>query len=136
MSLNEFKPAQLRERGFVEIASGVWRKTGPQDDDPRPPASNVEPSSRREPKRKNAHKSGRKKALQKGIRYRLVVHSYRTKLIDMSNPYLKALEDCLTSYGVIPDDGPEFCDQPIFLETKVMPGDERTKVTVLAYHQK
>ena len=53
--------------------------------------------------------------------------------MDPSNACFKALEDCLTTNGVIPDDGPQFCDQPIFLQTLVPKGQERTDIEVLAY---
>ena len=57
---------------------------------------------------------------------------------------MKQIEDCLTSpqgrkkygLGVIPDDSAEFCDQPLYLQTKVMKGDERTTVEVLQYELK
>ena len=75
------------------------------------------------------------------VRYRVIVHSYRTRLIDPSNASVKQIEDCLTppqgrkSYGIgiIPDDSPKYCDQPIFLQTKVGKGEERTEIEVLRY---
>lgn len=75
------------------------------------------------------------------IRFRVVVHSYRTNLIDASNASIKQIEDCLTpaqgrktyGLGIVPDDSPEYCDQPLFLQTKVKKGHERTIIEVLKY---
>ena len=72
-------------------------------------------------------------SIQKGIRYRLIIHSYRSRLIDASNAYFKAIEDCLVTLNVFPDDSPEYCDQPLFLQTKVKKSEEKTVVEVLSY---
>ena len=54
-------------------------------------------------------------------------------LIDNSNPYFKAIEDRLTHHAIIPDDSPKYCDQPLYIQTTVMPGEERTEIIVLTY---
>lgn len=128
---NGFSESQLSKSGFVEVSPGVWSKSDLQIDASRSPASNLEQRPRSRDEGKAQNQSQREEAIQRGLRFRLVVHSFRTRLIDMSNPYFKAIEDCLTTHGVIPDDGPKFCDQPIFLQTRVPKGQERTEVEVL-----
>ena len=125
--------SQLSKLGFIETSPGIWGKADIRNDNPKPPAPELEQRARRGPAKKARNQGQRKAEIPRGLRYRLVIHSFRVALIDPSNPYLKVIEDCLTTHGIIPDDGPQFCDQPIFLQTRVMPGDERTKIEVLAY---
>jgi hypothetical protein len=77
------------------------------------------------------------------LRHRLIIHSYRTRLIDPSNASMKTIEDCLSKpqgkvkqygIGIFPDDSPKYCDQPLFLQTKVDKGEERTEIEVLQYY--
>ena len=77
------------------------------------------------------------------LRYRLIVRSYRKSLIDPSNPSIKQIEDCLTEpkgnkaygLGIIPDDSPEFCDQPLFFQHKTQKGEEeKTEVSIISYY--
>ena len=127
--------SQLKQFGYREVAPGVWSKDDSENIPARSSASIVEPDTRRKAKGPAKKKTGRKVSHAEGTRYRLVVTSYRTTLIDPSNPYYKAIEDTLTKNGVFPDDSAEFCDQPLFIQYKVAKGLERTDVEVMSYKQ-
>ncbi len=61
---------------------------------------------------------------------RLVIHSYRLRLIDYANLVggAKAIPDCLIRLGYIKDDSPRWfsCD---YFQTQVARGDERTELS-------
>jgi len=134
---NGFTTSQLIKLGFHLQPSGEWSKERVQADDTRPHPHEHKPtkSSKRESKIK-AETDG-----EMAFRYRLVIHSYRTKLIDPSNASMKTIEDCLSlpmgrkdyGIGIFPDDSAEYCDQPLFLQTKVKKGEEKTEIEVLRY---
>ena len=135
---NKFTESQLKQLGFHQLPSGEWSKDGVQANDTSSPAPEHKPA-------KSSRSKGQVKDEADGalaVRYRLIVHSYRTRLIDPSNASMKQIEDCLSSpqgrknYGisVFPDDSPKFCDQPLFLQTKVDKGNERTEIEVLKYY--
>ena len=127
----KFTESQLKQFGFCEIAPGQWGKDDSENKPARSSALIVESNSRRKTKGSAKKKAARKKGTPDGSRFRLVITSYRTTLIDPSNPYYKAIEDTLTNNGIFPDDGPAFCDQPIFIQHKVPKGLERTEIEVL-----
>lgn len=133
--VNKFTESQLRKFGFHKDPEGKWSKDRLQAKSSRTSAPNVEPSPRRKAEGPSEEKEARKGSLPKGVRFRLIIHSYRTRMMDPSNACFKALEDCLTEAGVIPDDGPDFCDQPLFLQTKVKKGQEHTDIEVLCYRE-
>lgn len=137
MGDDRFTESQLIQRGFRKDASGQWRKDNLPPDDPE---SSPPKHQRDECSSALAAKEDQGPGEER-VRYRIVIHSYRTKLIDPSNASVKQIEDCLTppqgrkSYGlgIIPDDSAEYCDQPLFLQTKVKKGQERTEIEVLRY---
>lgn len=135
MSLGtRFTKAQLEQLGFYQTVALIWSKDGAEADTARASAANVEPSTQRRPKSKALrNKAQGKGGIQEGVRYRLVIHSFRTRLVDPSNAYFKAIEDSAVEKGLIPDDSPEYCDQPLFLQTKVKKNQERTEIELLAY---
>lgn len=130
---NKFTESQLRQLGFHPDAEGCWSKDSIPSHAPRPQIADVEPDANRKLEIKAAKKSRREEGFPRGVRFILIVHSYRTRLIDPSNACFKALEDCLVKNGVFPDDSPEFCDPPIFLQSMVKEGNEKTEIEVLAY---
>ena len=117
---------QLRKLGYYKNADGSWSREDSDCKNKRSQTKELESNAVDGSKAKNKPQSRRKEVIQKGTRYRIVVHSYRTKLIDPSNACFKAIEDCLVTHGYIPDDSSEYCDQPLFLQTKVSKGDEKT----------
>ena len=135
---NKFTTAQLRELGFHLQPSGEWSKDRVQVDDTKPQIAEPERDECSSPLAEEEDQGPRKGSL----RFRLIIHSYRTRLIDASNASIKQIEDCLTpaqgrktyGIGVFPDDSPEYCDQPLFLQTKVKKGEEKTEIEVLQYY--
>jgi hypothetical protein len=134
---NGFTTSKLIELGFHLQPSGEWSKDRVPANDPKPPA----PKHKLPKQSKRAGKVKAKANREVAFRYRLIVHSYRTRLIDPSNASMKTIEDCLSlpkspknyGIGIFPDDSPEYCDQPLFLQTKVKKGHERTEIEVLRY---
>ncbi len=61
---------------------------------------------------------------------RLIIHSYRVRLVDFANLVggAKAIPDCLVRLGYIKDDSPRWfsCD---YFQTQVPRGDERTEIS-------
>lgn len=137
MPNERFTESQLLQRGFRKDASGSWSK----DHIPAHHSQSSTPEHQPDERCGTLAEEENQGQGEGRVRYRLVVHSYRTRLIDPSNASLKQIEDCLTppqgrkSYGlgVIPDDSAEYCDQPLFLQTKVKKGQERTEIEVLRY---
>ena len=134
---NKFTESQLKQLGFHQLPSGEWGKDGV-------PADDTKSHTVKHKRPKQGKRAGKIKVKEDGalsFRYRLIVHSYRSTLIDPSNASMKQVEDCLSSpqgrkdygIGIFPDDSPEFCDQPLFLQTKVKKGEERTEIEVLRY---
>lgn len=130
---NHFKTSQLLELGFRQNAQGQWSKDHLKNRDQRPPIAERKPDPGRKAKRKNEAKKIREASHENSYRYRLIIHSFRTRLLDFSNVHLKAIEDTLVTEGVIPDDSPKYCDQPLILETEVKKGNEKTVIEVLKY---
>lgn len=126
-----FTTAQLSERGFSPDDKGSWSKNGVHNNNSKSPDLQLEHSKNVQRKAGDSTQEKGKEDVSRRYRYRLVIHSYRTELLDPSNPCFKALEDCLTNHGIIPDDSWEHCDQPIFLQTRVAKGQERTEIEVL-----
>ena len=134
----KFTEKQLRELGFNPSASGPWCKDDLSSDAPKSSTAHSEQNECGRSLAKEEHQGLR----EEGLRFRLIIHSYRTTLIDEGNASMKQIEDCLTlpqgrkkyGIGVFPDDSPQFCDQPLFLQTKVKKGLERTEIEVLAYN--
>ena len=132
-----FTEEQLRERGFNPSANGSWSQGNLFSDDSKPSTSKHQQHECSEPLESQEDQGQGEKSL----RYRLIITSYRTQLIDPSNASIKQIEDCLTppqgkkkyGIGIIPDDSPKFCDQPLFLQYKVKKEEERTEITVLKY---
>lgn len=135
-----FKRSQLQQLGFHQIAPGEWGKDGVQSNDTKPQVAKHQRNERSTAFSEKKDQGPR----EESVRYRLIVHSYRTRLIDPSNASMKQIEDCLTppqgrknyGLGIIPDDSAEYCDQPIFLQTKVPKGQERTEIEVIKYKVK
>lgn len=128
-----FSEAQLLERGFYQAPDGSWSKDLHKVRDSQSSSKDEQPSKCNVIKGKNAIQKGRAGSVQQGVRCRLIIQSYRTKLIDPNNPNFKTLEDCFTMHGIIPDDGPKYCDQAIFLQYKVKKGEEKTVIELLTY---
>ena len=134
---NKFTTTQLRELGFHLQPTGEWSKERVQVDDTKPQIAELKRDECSSPLAEEEDKGSRENC----VRYRLIVHSYRTRLIDPSNASIKQIEDCLSppqgrkdyGIGVFPDDSHEYCDQPLFLQTKVKKGEERTEIEVLEY---
>jgi len=133
----KFTTSQLQQLGFHLDASGAWCKDDIQTRNSKPPLAVNKRDERRPPLAADEDQaSGARR-----VRYRLIVHSFRTVLIDPSNASMKQIEDSLSSpqgrksygLGIIPDDSAEYCDQPLFLQTKVKKGQERTEIEVLEY---
>jgi len=141
MSRNlQINESQLSISGYRETSPGVWGKDDSENQPGRSPAVNMESDTRGQAKGSAKTKKGREAGDTKrpgcpqhvtGDRYRLIITSYRTRLMDPSNPCFKAIEDTLTNNGIWPDDSAEFCDQPIFIQHKTEKGLERTDVEVL-----
>jgi hypothetical protein len=131
---NKFTQIQLLELGFRRDASGSWSKDNLNRRDPKSPARKRKQNSRRPSEGKNAAQERGKASHREGDRYRIIIHTYRTRLIDFSNAYSKAIEDTLTHEGLIPDDSPKYCDQPLIIQTIVKLGEERTIIEVLKYN--
>jgi len=137
--VNKFTESQLQQLGFNQLPSGAWSKDGVQTDDSKPQAAESKPNECSAALEKEKDQGCR----EEGLRYRLVVHSYRTQFIDPSNASMKQIEDCLTlpqgrknyGIGIFPDDSPTYCDQPLFLQTKVKKDQERTDIEVLCYRE-
>lgn len=135
---NGFTTSKLIKLGFHLQPTGEWSKDRVQADDTRP--QDAKHKRHEQPKRSGKVKEEKDGALS--LRHRLIIHSYRTKLIDPSNASMKTIEDCLSlpqgrkSYGigVFPDDSAKYCDQPLFLQTKVAKGEEKTEIEVLQYY--
>ena len=133
-----FSASKLEQLGFHQTSEGQWSKDSIQDDNPQSQASK---SQSDECSSKVAEEKD-KGSGEGCLRYRLIVHSYRTHFIDPSNASVKQIEDCLTptqgrkdyGIGIIPDDSPLYCDQPLFLQTKVKKGFERTEIEMLSYY--
>jgi hypothetical protein len=134
---NKFTTTQLKQLGFHLQPSGEWSKD-------RVPADDTKPQTAEHQRHERTECAGEIETKENGalsFRYRLVVHSYRTKLIDPSNASMKTIEDCLSlpmgrkayGIGIFPDDSAEYCDQPLFLQTKVAKGEEKTEIEVLIY---
>jgi len=134
---NKFTESQLEKLGFTQDAQGKWSKHHLQSNNSKPQIAELESDERCSILAKEKDQ-GRGEA---SIRYRLVIHSFRTQFLDWNNMAIKQIEDCLTlpkgrktyGIGIIPDDSVEFCDQPILLQTKVKKGEERTEIEVLKY---
>lgn len=135
---SKFTESKLKQLGFHLQPTGEWSKDSVQADDTESQASKRQ-------RHEQCQRSGKVEAEEDGeisFRYRLIVHSYRTHLIDPSNASMKQIEDCLSlpqgrkayGIGIFPDDSPEYCDQPLFLQTKVKKGEERTEIEVLKYN--
>jgi hypothetical protein len=135
---NGFTAAQLKQRGFSPDASGSWSRDSVPAHDSRSSAA----EHQRDECGSTLAAEKDQRPGEGGIRYRVIVHSYRTRLIDPSNASIKQIEDCLTppqgrkayGIGVIPDDSAQYCDQPLFLQTQVKKGEERTEIEVLKYN--
>jgi hypothetical protein len=134
---NKFTESQLKQLGFHLKPSGEWSKDGVQVNNPKPHATEHKPDEQEDRHRKiKAEENGKV-----SFRYRLIIHSYRTRLIDPSNASMKTIEDCLSDpskaknygIGIFPDDSAKYCDQPLFLQTKVKKGEEKTEIEVLRY---
>lgn len=69
-----------------------------------------------------------------GDRYQLVIVSYRSRFIDASNACEKYIEDGFVNAGLLPDDGPEFCHAPRFIQIKVKRSEERTEAYLFRLH--
>lgn len=130
---NKFSTSQLLESGFRQDAQGRWSKDHLENRDTRPSFAVSKSDSRRKVPRSSQAEEVGKEVDESCYRYRLVIHSYRTRLLDFSNMHSKAIEDTLVKAGIIPDDSPKYCDQPLVLETKVKPGEEKTIIEVLKY---
>jgi hypothetical protein len=134
---NKFTTTQLKQLGFHLQPSGEWSKDRVQADDTKPQTAEHQRHERA--KRDTEIKTKEDGALS--FRYRHIIHSHRTKLIDPSNASMKTIEDCLSlpqgrknyGIGIFPDDSPKHCDQPLFLQTKVAKGEEKTEIEVLRY---
>ena len=137
MSEGKFTKSQLIELGFHQTDEGIWSKRNIPANDTKPQTAELERDECSSPLAKEKDQGPRKES----FRFRLVVHSYRTRLIDASNASIKQIEDCLTpaqgrktyGIGIFPDDSPEYCDQPLFLQTKVKKGEEKTEIEVYRY---
>ncbi len=125
--------AQLKKLGYNQKSKGEWARNDSENRNEGSCPKELEQHVNNGSKRKNSTKKKGKESLLHSYRYRLVVHSYRTRLLDPSNACYKALEDCLVTYNYIPDDNHKYCDQPIFLQTKVKEGEERTTLELLRY---
>ena len=133
-----FTESKLKQLGFHLQPSGEWSKDRVPADDTKPQVAEHKRHERTQRDRKVETKEDGALAL----RFRLIVHSYRTRLIDPSNASMKTIEDCLSlpqgrkdyGIGIFPDDSPKYCDQPLFLQTKVKKGEERTEIEVLKYN--
>lgn len=129
----KFTRSQLRERGFVESSTGTWRKDGVSNDDSKVSGAKLESVDGTAEKKDAEDEEAGERGVSKGVRYRLIVRSYRGTLIDPSNLCIKAIEDQMTEHGLIPDDGWKDCDQPLFFQYQVPRREERTVVELLRY---
>lgn len=130
---NKFSTSQLLESGFRQDAQGRWSKDHLENRNSGSSVAFSEPDSRGQSQGSTQAEEVGKEVDESCYRYRLVIHSYRTRLLDFSNMHSKAIEDTLVKAGIIPDDSPKYCDQPLVLETKVKPGEEKTIIEVLKY---
>jgi len=130
---NRFSESQLKQRGYYKDASGNWSRRDSENRDKRPPVEKLERDASDGRKTKSSKQKRRKRKVQSIYRYRIIITSYRVKLIDPSNACYKAIEDCLIVEGFLPDDSPDYCDQPLLLQHKVKKGEEKTVVSVLRY---
>lgn len=62
-------------------------------------------------------------------RFRVVVESYRSRLLDEDNGCIKPVLDCLRYCGAIPDDSPSHVSSQ-YKQRKVKKGEEKTVITV------
>jgi hypothetical protein len=137
-----FTEKQLRERGFSPDSSGSWSKDDIPTNHPEPPATVSKRDECQASLAEEESEGPRASSFRDGARYRVIITSYRTTLIDPSNASMKQLEDCLTppqgtkkyGAGIIPDDSPKYCDQPLYIQHKVKKGLERTEIEVLEYN--
>ena len=134
----KFTVDQLEKRGFSECPdTGVWRKIGSGGNNSGPSTPKLESNTRSGSKKKHRSKAGAERTIRycdkKNYRYTLVISSHRTRFIDFSNAALKWIEDRLTHWGFIPDDSPEYCDQPLVFLHKVKAGNEKTTIRLYRY---
>jgi len=127
----KFTTQHLRERGFEQHADGSFHPRGTPDPSPlaaRPPRQKLERDLVQGPESPASAQAGG----QGRGRFQLVVVSYRSRLIDCSNACVKWIEDAIVKTGLMPDDGPQYCPAPRFIQAKVRKSEERTEIYLYA----
>jgi len=130
---NRFSESQLIKLGYYQDAQGNWSRVDSQNRAEQPQDGKLEQNAGNGSERQNRPQRKRKSPVCHGYRYRLIVTSYRSVLIDPSNACYKAIEDCLVTNGYLPDDSPQYCDQPLLIQHKVKKVEERTGIELLRY---
>lgn len=128
-----FTESQLRKRGYCKDANGQWSRRDSETGNTEPSTTKCKPSARRKKKRSPSTKKVREKEDMAGYRFRLLIYTWRTTYIDYSNVFAKAIEDTIVKAGLIPDDSPYYCDQPLYFQMKVGAGQERTEIKLIKY---
>ena len=127
-----FTRKRIAESGFVEVSPGVFAKPESpthcplRNQEPQAPDMERDPPKKREGKTRPKERG--KKSNPEGIRYQLLVISYRARAIDHSNCCAKYIEDFLVNQGFIPDDNPFTCEIPIVRQVIVPEKEQRTEV--------
>lgn len=122
----------IAQAGFVEVRPGVFEKPQTQARvplrDTEPPASRMErvPPERDQGKARDQRKGETRN--QSGVRYQLVIISYRPRPIDHGNCIGKYIEDFLVEQELMPDDNVFHCEPPVIRQVIVPEKDQRTEV--------
>lgn len=128
----KFTREGITQSGFVEVSPGVFAKPDPQAPaslrDPEPPPAGVERDPPKRAARKAGTKSRGKASNPTGVRFQLVVISYRPRAIDPSNCCAKFIEDFLQEIGLLPDDSVFYVEAPVIKQVLVPEKEQKTEV--------